>query len=105
MNKEFDKAIKKQEYIAQIKRQQELLNSYIKKNKLIIKDLSNQIVPEEIRHIILGWISFANQNKQRTGITDFGRSFKMTGGTEKLVIEFSDGLLKMPDYTFEFEEK
>jgi hypothetical protein len=29
----------------------------------------------------------------------------MTGGTEKLVIEFSDGLLKMPDYTFEFEEK
>lgn len=105
VNKEFDKAIKKQEYIAQIKRQQELLNSYIKKNKLIIKDLSNQIVPEEIRHIILGWISFANQNKQRTGITDFGRSFKMTGGTEKLVIEFSDGLLKMPDYTFEFEEK
>lgn len=105
VNRDFEKAIKRQEYIAQIKRQQELLNSYIKENKLILKDLLDQVVSEEIRPIILGWISFANQNKQRTGITDFGRSYKMSGGKEKIVIEFSDGMLKMPDYTFEFEEK
>lgn len=103
-NRDLEKAVKRQEYIEKIKKEQELLSSYIKENKLILSEFVGQTIPEEIRPIILNWVSFANQNKHRTGITDLGRSFKMTGGELKIIIEFSDGMLKMPDYTFEFEE-
>lgn len=103
-SRDLEKAVKRQEYIEKIKKEQDLLSSYIKENKLILSEFVGRTIPEEIRPIILNWVSFANQNKHCTGITDFGRSFKMTGGEQKIIIEFSDGMLKMPDYTFEFEE-
>jgi hypothetical protein len=95
----------RKERLAAIRVEQEMIESYIENNMIRISDLSDCIVPEKFRITLLKWITSASQNKDHTGITDFGRKYTMKRGEKMTVLHCDDGDLYMPEYIFEFEVK
>ena len=87
----------------QIQKETELVRHYTINNRLSLSDFSNEIIPREIRIVILKWITSAFQNRNRTGITDFGKKFRLLTSEKIITVHFDDGELTMPAYTFEFE--
>lgn len=102
-NRRIKKEQKRQEYLEEIRREQEMIEGYIQNNRISVSDLSDQILPVAFRNSLLKWISFANQNQKHTGVTDFGAKYRLIHSEEKIVLRFSDGQLMMPAYTIEFE--
>ncbi len=104
-NKLLKKDAKRNERIAEIKREQDMIEGYIKDNRINLSDLSNTIVPVQFRITLLKWIAFANQNKRHTGTTEFGRKFTLIRESGTTILHCEDGELIMPVYIFEFEVK
>ena len=102
-SKLWDKEICRQQKIEQIQKESELVRHYTINNKLSLSDFSDEIIPKEIRTVILKWITSAFQNANRTGITDFGKKFRLLASDKIITVRFDDGALTMPAYTFEFE--
>lgn len=105
LSKASQKAKGREARLTAIKAEQEMIESFIKDNMIKISDLSEQTVPEKLRITLLKWITTASQNKNHTGITDFGRKYKMKRGEEMTILHCDDGDLYMPEYIFEFEVK
>lgn len=104
-NKLWKKDAKRNERIAEIKREQGMIEGYIKDNRINVSDLSNTIVPVQFRITLLKWIAFASQNRKHTGTTEFGRKFTLIRENGTTVLHCEDGELIMPVYIFEFEVK
>ena len=102
-SKLWDKAICRQQKLEQIQKEAELVRHYTINNRLSLSDFSDEIIPKEIRTVILKWITSAFQNRNRTGITDFGKKFRLLMSDKIITVHFDDGELTMPAYTFEFE--
>jgi uncharacterized protein (TIGR02677 family) len=101
---ELLKAERRMTQIAKIQREQKMIEEYISDNIINLAELENKVVPTELRVSLLKWISAANQNKSRTGITDFGRKFHIVNTGSNTVLHCEDGELHMPAYIIEFEE-
>lgn len=96
------KMIARIEYEDKIKKNEELLNIYIKNNKLVISDIK-ETIPSELRKSILTWISNANMNTSKIGSTEFGKKFKLVKDEGTCTLHCVDGDITMPKYTLEFE--
>lgn len=96
------KMIARIEYEDKIKKNEELLNIYIKNNKLVISDIK-ETIPSELRKSILTWISNANMNTSKIGSTEFGKKFKLVKDEGTCTLHCIDGDITMPKYTLEFE--
>lgn len=103
-NNEMKKSERRTAQIERINREQKMLERYISGSSIKLAELENMIVPTELRISLLKWISSANQNKNRTGITDFGRKFRIENTGQNTVLHCEDGDLHMPAYIIEFEE-
>ena len=102
-SKMWNKEICRQEKLRQIEEESKLIRHYTTNNRLSLSDFSDKVIPKEIRTVILKWITTAFQNRHRTGITDFGKKFRMITSDKIITVNFDDGKLTMPAYTFEFE--
>ena len=102
-NRQMEKDLKRKEHLEAIRREKEMIEGYIQNGRICIEELSDQILPTSLRMSLLKWISFANQNRKHTGVTDFGAKYHLTNSDKKTVLHFSDGQLVMPAYTIEFE--
>lgn len=105
ISKASQKAEGREARLAAIREEQKMIESYIENNMIKISELSKQTVPEKLRITLLKWITAASQNKNYTGITDFGRKYRIRRGEEMIVLHCDDGDLYMPEYIFEFEVK
>lgn len=103
-DRQLEKAAYRQARLEKIRHEQEIVESYIKDDKISLSEL-REIVPEELRIAILKWITSANQNSKKSGITDFGRAFRLINPGGNTVLHCVDGDLHMPDYIIEFGEK
>ncbi|MBQ3928534.1 MAG: TIGR02677 family protein, partial [Clostridia bacterium] len=101
--KTWEKSISKRQKLAQLSQERDLITSYIKENRLSLADLAECAIPSTMRTHLLKWITIACQNPSRTGLTDFGKRFRLLSSAEKVTLHFEDGDLVMPAYTFEFE--
>lgn len=99
----MEKEIHRQEKLKQINKERQMINDYTRNKRLSVSELTGQNIPVDLRIIILKWITLASQNKNKTGITDFGKKFRMLSPKEYVTLHFADGDLFMPAYTFEFE--
>lgn len=104
-NRDIQKAAKKEARIAAIKQEKDMIEAFIKNNRIVISDLSEETVPEKLRITLLKWISFANQNKNHSGTTEFGRKYTLKRNMGTTVLHCTDGDLVIPKYVFEFEVK
>lgn len=100
-SRELEKAQKRTEYLRRIEKDRQMVNRYIRGNRLSVSDIEDT-VPESVRTTLLRWISLANMTESGTGITEYGRSFKLRREEGTCTLHCEDGDLKMPAYVFEF---
>lgn len=105
ISKALEKAGGREQQIRRIAEEQKLIESYIKDNAIDLEKISESIIPDQLRKSVLKWISAARQNKIWTGMTDFGRRFKIEETGRRIVLKCTDGDLCMPGYIIRFEEK
>lgn len=98
----LDKMIAKAKHEESIKRKEELINRYIKQDKLIISEIK-ETIPSELRTSILTWISNANMNTSKIGNTEFGKRFKLYKEEGTCILHCQDGDITMPKYILEFD--
>ena len=101
------KAIRKI-YLERMEKEKEMIRTIIIENRIVIKELGSKSSIEPmnpfVRQAILEWISKAVQNKANTGRTQYGRKFTLVKhSSESVLVRFEDGVLRMPNITFEFE--
>lgn len=94
-----EKKLEKTEY------ERKMIEKYIIDNQLCVDTLKEDNIQKQVRITLLKWITSAMQNRSRTGITDFGRKFRMITSDRYVTVNFDDGSLLMPSYTFVFGEE
>ena len=104
VEKSFEKTAKRLEYFRQLEKDKEMVMKYISGNRLSIADINNTIT-ENMRITILRWISNANMTASRTGITEYGQTYRLVKNEGVCTLHCEDGELEMPCYTFEFGDE
>ncbi|MEK3988486.1 MULTISPECIES: TIGR02677 family protein [Robertmurraya] len=99
----------KKNILEQMEREKEIIQSLIINNQIIMKDLAeqsnNRPVKMFVRKAILDWIAKSLQDKTLTARTQYGRKFRLQkNSNQKIDLRCVDGILTLPDITFEFEE-
>ncbi len=89
--------------IENARRERELLEGYIKDNRLDFSRLP--VLEPKIRDIFLTWLSKALEHKNRTAKTEDGREYRIEEEAGKTcVLSCTDGEFTMPGYTLVFTE-
>ncbi len=101
LDKSMDKMIAKMQYEELISKKKEMIEHYIKDNKLIISQIED-VVPIELRETLLVWISNANMNEDKIANTEFGNKFKLIKEEGTCILHCKDGNITMPRYILEF---
>lgn len=97
-----EKEAAKRAAIEKIEREKELLDSYIKDNKLDFANLP--ILEPYTRDIFLVWLSKALERKDLSAKTEDGRTYHIEERTgQTCVVECTDGTFTMPAYIICFE--
>ncbi len=102
IDQSMNKMMAKLEYEEKIKRKEEIINQYIKDNRLDISTINN-IVSPDLRISILTWISNANMSPDNVANTEFGKKFKLIKNEGTCILHCSDGNITMPRYVMEFD--
>lgn len=102
-HKEEKERIKRQT-LEKMKREEVLLKGCIQMGCLDFKELS--VISQEIRCVLLRWLSKALENKQGEAKTEDGRHYKLVNKDEKTtcILRCNDGDFVMPAFILEFEE-
>jgi uncharacterized protein (TIGR02677 family) len=98
-NQEKKKALLEQ-YMRKKEQERHLITTLFSEQKMTISKLG--VVQPFVRKILLNWIGKAISNKQQVIKTDYGFTLKIHMHRDKeTVLASEDGMLKMPDVTFE----
>ncbi len=90
-------------YLVEREREKNLIAHYMTDGVIQLSQLES--VEPYVRKVMLSWIAKSMSNKDRLVKTDYGLVVKVTLDTKStILLESVDGLLKMPDATFEFFE-
>lgn len=93
----------RQEVLERLKREQALLDSYIKNNRLDFTSLP--VIEPQIRDTFLVWLSKALEREDETAKTEDGRTYHLEGNREETcVVKCTDGDFTMPAFTICFED-
>jgi len=103
-SKALEKAGSREKHIRNIEEEQKLIESYIKDGAINLEELSEKVIPGQLRKTLLKWISSSRQNKVWSGMTDFGRRFSIAATGTRITLKCTDGDLVMPGYIIRFEE-
>lgn len=101
-NKEKEKLLQKEQYMKQLEEDKALVLTYIKDNRLDIRDL-NDCITANTRNTLLRWITQANNTNSKSGRTEYGQVFHLIQKEGSHRLKCEDGELVMPVYVFEFE--
>lgn len=98
------KAKKLKEYIKGLQEEEAIMDSLIKRNKIVLADLPE--VEPFVRTTLLRWIGKAMGNGKRTGKTDDGRIYRvrLPKSHERIWLRCNDGNINMPAFIIEFED-
>ena len=102
--KELKKAQARAAYLKKTDEERETVLRYIRDGRIVLADIQEE-VPAHVRQTFLKWISDANMNSRREGRTEYGQSFSLLKGEEKITLFCEDGNLEMPSYTFLFTNR
>lgn len=93
----------RREMLEQQEREREMLDSYIKNNRLEFANLP--VIEPQIRDIFLQWLSKALEREDETAKTEDGRTFHLEGNREETcVVRCTDGEFTMPAFSICFEQ-
>lgn len=95
----------KQENLKKLKQQQELLDSYVKGNRLEFACLPE--IEPYVRDTFLMWLSKALERKEQQAKTENGRTYYIEKPQQdrRCILKCSDGTFEMPAYTIVFNEE
>ena len=95
----------KQENLKKLKQQQELLDSYVKGNRLEFASLPE--IESYVRDTFLMWLSKALERKEQQAKTEDGRTYSVEKPQQdqRCILRCSDGTFEMPAYTIVFDEE
>lgn len=95
----------KRDNLRKIKQQQELLDSYVKGNRLEFAALPE--IEPYVRDTFLMWLSKALEKKDQKSKTEDGRIYYIENPDEeeRCILKCSDGMFEMPAYTIIFKEE
>lgn len=93
----------RREMIERMERERELLDSYIKDNRLEFAELP--VIEPQIRDVFLVWLSKALEREDETAKTEDGRTYHLEGNREETcVVKCTDGEFTMPAFSICFED-
>ncbi len=103
-DKTMQKIMAKLEYEKTNKKKEEMINKYIKNNRLDISNI-NEIVSPDLRICLLTWISNANMHPDKIANTEYGKKFRLIEPekNETCILCCNDGNIRMPKYILEFD--
>lgn len=95
----------KKDNLRKIKQQQELLDSYVKGNRLEFANLPE--IEPYVRDTFLMWLSKALEKKDQKAKTEDGRIYYIENPDpeRRCILKCSDGTFEMPAYTIIFKEE
>lgn len=103
IDKTQEKELAKKEEMERMRRERELLQSYIVDHRLCFAELP--VLEPQIRDAFLLWLSKALERKDRVAKTEDGRVYRVEENVGKRCeIVCTDGVFSMPEYTLIFEE-
>lgn len=103
-SKAMDKAIQRAKYLDKIEAERAMASKYIKNNVLDISQIQD-IIPANLRQMILRWITNANNLSTKQGRTEFGQVYTLEKGIGMCTLHCEDGDLRMPSYSLHFKEE
>ena len=101
-DKSMEKLMQKNAYLQKIEDERILIMKYIHEGILDVSAIQ-EVVPQQVRTVLLQWIAQANLNGQKKGRTEYGQEFKLTRRKGTCVLKCEDGDLTMPAYVLEFQ--
>lgn len=104
-NKSKEKEEKLKSIIEEREEEKKIIESKIKNNMLVFKELQN--IGQHERRIFLSWLSLAINKKDNSWVkNEFGKYYKVKDKNpkESITIKCSDGNFTMPDYELIFKE-
>ena len=101
----LQKAAAKQEAIETLKREKQLVESYISEGVISFSRLGS--IEPQVRNILLRWMSKALEHKDYRAKTEDGREFYIENPeeTEKCTLHCTDGTFQMPAFVLRFEDE
>lgn len=101
---EEKKRLQREQYLQERRQERELIDQYMNDQKIQLSQIRK--VEPFVRKVLLGWIGKSMASKDHKVKTDYGLIVKVTIDRENMILlESDDGILKMPDALFEFEEQ
>ena len=104
VGRRLEKAARKQEVLKHAEENRLMVERYITGNRLSVGDITEQI-SGSVRITLLSWISLANGSKSRTGLTEFGRRYRLLREEGTCTLHCEDGDIEMPRFVLEFEDE
>lgn len=102
VSKAREKSETRDSYLRQKAEEQELLESLIAQDRIVLRDLPP--VDPFIRKTLLTWIAKCMGTRDHKGKTETGRTFRLClASPDRVKLVAQDGTLEMPDYVLEFE--
>lgn len=101
----LQKEAAKQAAIEKLKREKELVESYISDGEIRFAALG--CIEPQVRNILLRWMSKALEHKDYRAATEDGREFYIENPKEKdvCIISCTDGAFQMPAFVLKFEDE
>lgn len=99
----WEKVKERNNYIEKVEKDRKEVEQYIKNGILDISKIEDPI-SENVRRTILIWVSQAGLKKEKTGMTNYGKFYKMEIHEGRCNLKCVDGILNMPRYVFKFKE-
>ncbi|SEP42065.1 TIGR02677 family protein [Propionispora vibrioides] len=92
-------------YIAEQRRQEQLIDQLIDDHKIVLADLPP--IEPFVRKTLLNWIARCMQSQERYIQTETGRKIRLLADAadRRIQLKSTDGILEMPNFTLQFEER
>jgi len=93
----------KQRYLEEKQKERQLIEQYIHENEIRVGELPK--VEQHVRKLLLSWLGKAMVREDRTIKTELGRKVRVIFHGERILLQSEDGILEMPNVTFQFIDK
>lgn len=98
----FEKNLQKMKYLEQVDSRRKQADRYITDGILDLAQIQDTI-SADLRICLLSWIALANMNASHTGMTEYGKKYRLRRNEGTFTLHCQDGDLLMPCYVLEFE--
>lgn len=101
-DRKMEKLVQQKAYLDDIQLQKGIAMQYVIDKKIDFSQI-DETISASTRNMFMQWITLANMNSQKIGLTEFGQEYKLLRKEGSCVLKCEDGLLTMPVYVMEFK--